>query len=134
MRDCRHILKYHGHEDSRLNTVRDIVGEFRICTQYAADMWPTRAEWLKTSSVDVAKKLFMAPETLHALHCTVEGFIGKAREGIKSSIGDQGVQFHHHLALHSPTGYLTQLAQDPDLAGFLKEKGVAWPTTVRNNT
>ena len=76
MRDCRHILKYHGHDDGRLDMVRDIVGEFRICTQYAADMWPTRSEWLKTPSVDVPKKLFLAPETLHALHCTVEGFIG----------------------------------------------------------
>jgi hypothetical protein len=77
MRDCRHILKYHSTDDSRLTTARAIVGEYRICTQYAMDVWATKDKWLKTPKVQRPKQLFMAPETLHATHCTVEAFIGK---------------------------------------------------------
>ena len=77
MRDCRNILKYHSTDDSRLTTARAIVGEYRICTQYAMDVWATKDKWLKTPKVLRPKQLFMAPETLHATHCTVEAFIGK---------------------------------------------------------
>ena len=108
MRDCRNILKFHRPDDSRLETARAIVGEFRICTQYMADMWPSRADWLKSSSVDVAKKLFLAPETLHALHCTIEGFIGtrgNAEEGhALLNIRDRNVYIGrcvHACRLHS---------------------------------
>ncbi len=91
MRDCRHILKYHTPEDSRLTTARAIVGEFRVCTQYAIDAWETKDDWLKTPAVKKAKQLFVAPETLHALHCTVEAFTGtdRAAHHGRDSMGSQ---------------------------------------------
>ena len=129
MRDCRNLLKYHHEKDGRLKEAREIIKEFRICTQYAMDAWATKNDWLKTP-IQKAKQLFMAPETLHATHCTVEAFIGE-----NTPKGD--VHKKRMVEAHVPSlltrvcapGYVAQLCIL--LPAFMRDTGTRWPTTVR---
>lgn len=131
MRDCRNILKYHTETDSRLVTGRAIVKEFRICTQYAIDAWSTKEDWLKTA-IQRPKQLFIAPETLHATHCTIEAFAGEGnheKSVMKEEQGMHSDNLHSVLSTHCTTGYLAQLCKI--LPDFMRDTGTRWPTTVR---
>ena len=76
-RRCRGYMKYKTVDSDRIKVARDIVGEFRVVTQQLEALWSSRSSWLATAGVKRKSQLFLAPQTLHALDNSVEGFTGK---------------------------------------------------------
>ena len=70
-------MKYKTVDSDRIKVARDIVGEFRVVTQQLEALWSSRSSWLATAGVKRKSQLFLAPQTLHALDNSVEGFTGK---------------------------------------------------------
>ncbi len=78
-RDCRGTFRYKSTDDKRLKYVQQVLAEFRTTAQYLSDLWndPGRdpKTWLKTPVSNV-RKLFIAAETMSALDCCIQSFVG----------------------------------------------------------